>query len=255
MQSIRSTSLGLRRCASDAFGLKERESKEMKGLKHYFTKGELALWAGSVTVIIVAFCLFDRESYMTLIASLIGVTSLIFAAKGNPVSQALIIVFSILYGIVSFFFAYYGEMITYLGMTMPMAVIALIAWLRHPYKGNRAEVQVNRIGKKDVIMMFLLTTVVTVCFYFILEAFDTANLLPSTLSVATSFIAVYLTFRRSPYYAVAYAANDMVLIVLWVLAIMKDIHYVSVVVCFVMFFINDLYGFVSWRRMEKRQRK
>ena len=226
----------------------------MKKAQNYFTKTERILWFGSMTLILAAFCLFDRESYLTLVASLIGVTSLIFAAKGNPVSQALMIVFSILYGIISFSFAYYGEMITYLGMTLPMSVVALVAWLRHPYQGKKAEVQVNRIGKTDVIWMILLTTAVTVAFYFILEAFDTANLMPSTVSVTTSFLAVFLTFRRSPYYALAYAANDIVLIVLWVLASMEDIHYVSVVVCFVVFFANDMYGFISWRRMAKRQR-
>ncbi len=225
----------------------------MKRLTAYFTKIELILWFGSMTLILTAFCLFDRESYLTLIASLIGVTSLIFAAKGNPVSQVLMIVFSILYGIISYSFAYYGEMITYLGMTLPMSVVALVAWLRHPYKGKKAEVQVNRIGKTDVIWMVLLTTAVTVAFYFILEAFGTANLVPSTISVTTSFLAVFLTFRRSPYYALAYAANDIVLIVLWVLASLKDIHYVSVVVCFVVFFVNDMYGFISWRRMARRQ--
>lgn len=226
----------------------------MKNLKHYFTKGELALWFGSVALIVIAFVLLDRESYMTLVASLIGVTSLIFNAKGNPFGQVLMIVFSLLYGIISFTFAYYGEMITYLGMTLPMAVVALVAWLRHPYNGNKAEVQVNRIGKKEIVFLWLLTAVVTVGFYFILAAFDTANLLPSTVSVTTSFLAVYLTFRRSPYYAIGYAANDIVLIVLWVLATIEDMHYLSVVVCFVAFLANDIYGFISWRKMEKRQR-
>lgn len=225
----------------------------MKKATTYFTKTELALWLGSVLLILTAFCVFDRESYLTLIASLIGVTSLIFAAKGNPASQVLMIVFSILYGVISYSFAYYGEMITYLGMTLPMSVVALMAWLRHPYEGKKAEVQVNRIGKKDMAWAVFLTTAVTAAFYFILAVFDTANLLPSTVSVTTSFLAVFLTFRRSPYYALAYAANDLVLIVLWVLASMEDIHYVSVVVCFVVFFVNDMYGFISWRRMAKRQ--
>lgn len=227
----------------------------MKKLTNYFTKTELALWLGSVLLILIAFCMFDRESYLTLIASLIGVTSLIFAAKGNPVSQALMIVFSILYGIISFSFAYYGEMVTYLGMTLPMSVVALVAWLRHPYEGKKSEVQVNRIGRKDMVWAVVLTVAVTIAFYFILEAFHTANLLPSTVSVTTSFLAVFLTFRRSPYYALAYAANDIVLIVLWVLASLEDIHYVSVAVCFVVFFVNDMYGFVSWRKMAKRQCK
>ena len=63
----------------------------------------------------------------------------------------------------------------------------------------------------------------------------------------------YLTIKRSPYYAVAYAANDIVLIILWSLASVEEIRYLSVVVCFAAFFVNDIYGFVSWRRMEKRQ--
>lgn len=225
----------------------------MKKILAYFSKTEIVLWCISVLLVLVSFFVFDRENYLTLAASLIGVTSLIFNAKGNPFGQVLMIVFSVLYGIISYSFAYYGEMITYLGMTGPMAVFALISWLKNPFNGNKAEVKVNHLGKKEVLFMFLLTAAVTAVFYFILEYFNTANLLPSTLSVTTSFLAVYLTFRRSEYYAVAYAANDIILIILWILAAKTDVSYVSVIICFVTFLINDLYGFISWKRMHKRQ--
>ena len=105
----------------------------MMKLKAYFSKGEIILWSCSVMVIIISFCAFDRINYMTFCASLIGVTSLIFNAKGNPFGQLLMVVFSLLYGIISYTFSYYGEMITYLGMTMPMAIFALIAWVNNPY--------------------------------------------------------------------------------------------------------------------------
>lgn len=219
----------------------------------YFTKNELALWGGSVVLTLASFVAFDRTNFMTLAASLIGVTSLIFNAKGNPIGQALMIVFSLLYGAISYTFSYFGEMISYLGMTAPMALFALISWLRNPFKGNHAEVAVNRIGKWEYVGMYVLTVVVTLLFHFILDHFNTANIVPSTLSVATSFIAVYLTFRRSPYFALAYAANDAVLIVLWFLAAKENISYLSVIICFVMFLVNDLYGFINWKRMEKRQ--
>ena len=119
-----------------------------KKKNHYFKKREIALWLGSAVVIILSFCFFDRSNYLTLIASLIGVTSLIFCAKGNPVGQILMIVFSILYGIISYGFAYYGEMITYVGMTMPMAVFSLISWLRNPFGKSKLEVKVNNIKKR-----------------------------------------------------------------------------------------------------------
>ena len=225
----------------------------MKTIRTYFSKTELALWSVSVLFIIISFCIFDRESYLTLAASLIGVTSLIFNAKGNPIGQALMIVFSLLYGIISFTFSYYGEMITYLGMTMPMALFALISWLRNPYNGNKAEVKVNSISKKEQVLMWALTVIVTVVFFYILRYFNTANIVPSTLSVTTSFIAVYLTFRRCPTFALAYAANDIVLIVLWVMASVYDTKYISVVVCFVAFLVNDIYGYINWQRMKRRQ--
>lgn len=226
----------------------------MKRLLKYFTKIEKILWCSSVALIFTSFIIFDRENYMTLLASLIGVTSLIFCAKGNPIGQVLMVIFSIVYGIISYSFAYYGEMITYLGMSGPMAAFALIAWLKNPYKGKKSQVKVNKISKKEIAFMLIISVVVTILFYFILKYFGTANLIPSTLSIITSFIAVYLTFRRSPYFAFVYAINDLVLIVLWTLATLTDINYVSVLICFIVFFINDIYGFISWLRMERLQK-
>lgn len=226
-----------------------------KQKKYFFnlSKAEVVLWSVSIFTILLSFCLFDKENFLTLIASLIGVTSLIFNAKGNPFGQFLMVLFSLLYGIISFSFAYYGEMITYLGMTMPMSIFALISWLKNPYNGNKSEVKVNVIHKKEVFFMSVAAVIITGIFYFILKYFNTANLIPSTISVTTSFVAVYLTFRRSPYFALAYASNDIVLIILWIFASIYDAKYISVVVCFVAFLVNDIYGFVNWCKMKKRQ--
>lgn len=122
--------------------------------------------------------------------------------------KLLMVLFSMLYGMISYTCSYYGEMVTYLGMTMPMAVFALLSWLKNPYDGNRSEVEVNRISRFECIGMGGLAIVVTAAFYFILDFFQTANMIPSTISVTTSFAA---------------------------------------------FFVNDLYGFLSWKKMEKRQ--
>ena len=188
-----------------------------------------------------------------LIASIIGATYLIFNAKGNPIGQVLLIIFSVLYGIISYSFSYYGEMVTYLGMSTPMAVLAMISWLRNPYNGNRAEVKINSLKKPEIVFMFALTAIITFIFYFILKYFHTTNLIISTFSVTTSFLAVYLTLRRSRYFTLAYAANDIVLIILWILATLSDITYMSVTICFFMFLVNDIYGYINWTKMHKIQ--
>ncbi len=227
--------------------------KKNSNLKNYFSGIEITIWAVSAVLIVLSFIIFDRSNYLTIAASLIGATSIMLNAKGNPLGQLLMVLFSMIYGYISFSCAYYGEMITYLGMTMPMAIFALITWVIHPFKGIRSEVEVSRLDKKELVIMPALSLLVTVIFYFILKSLGTANIIPSTLSVTTSFLAVYLTFKRSPYFSLAYACNDIVLLVLWILASMESINYISVVVCFSVFLINDIYAFISWKKMEKRQ--
>lgn len=227
----------------------------MKKLFSYLSVWEWILWGASLLSIAVAFFAFDRVNYFTFISSLVGVSALTFCAKGHPIGQFLVIIFGIMYAVISFSYSYYGEVITYLGMTAPMAVFALISWLRNPYEKGKSEVKVNRIGWREILLMLLASAAVTVIFYFVLLIFGTENLIPSTISVTTSFIAIYLTARRSPFYAVAYAVNDLVLIVLWILASIEDVSYISVVVCFAVFLINDMYGFFNWMRMQKRQNK
>lgn len=219
----------------------------------YFTRFEKILWIVSVLAIIISFIIFGGDSFLDMIASIIGVSALILCAKGNFIGQILVIIFSTLYGYISYSFSYYGEMITYMCMTLPMAVIALISWLRNPYNGKKTEVKVYKVGPKEIAVMSFCTVIVTIVFYCILSVFNTANIVPSTFSVTTSFVAVYLTYKRSPYFALAYSVNDVVLIILWILAGIKDIRYFNMVVCFVIFFINDIYGFISWKKMEKMQ--
>ena len=221
-------------------------------LRIHLTRGEWALWLTSLAVVTIAFLLSGAADGLSIVASLIGVTALIFVAKGHPLGQLLTIVFGVLYGMISLRVRYYGEMITYLGMTAPMALLALITWLRNPYQDS-AEVAVRRMRRTDVAVMMLLALAATVLFYFILRAMGNAALAVSTLSVTTSFLASYLTAMRSPYYALCYAMNDLVLIVLWVISALVDPAGWAMVACFAMFFLNDMYGFVNWRRMEKRQ--
>lgn len=226
---------------------------KIRKMLSYFNSTEKLLWTISVVLITTSFVMFDRENYLTLIASLIGVTSLIFCAKGNPIGQILMIIFAVIYSVISFSSQYYGEMITYLGMTLPMCIFSLVSWLKNPFNGNKSEVTVKKITAKEVIFMFAITAIITFGFYFILKYFNTANLIPSTFSVSTSFVAAYLTFRRNPYFALAYASNDIVLIILWILASINNTSYISVVICFIVFLVNDLYGFFSWLKMMKRQ--
>lgn len=218
-------------------------------IKH-LSKKEWALWLGSLFVVAVSNLLSGDVDWLTFTAAMIGVTSLVFAAKGNVWAQILMIAFSILYGIISWRFQYWGEMITYLGMTMPMAIWSTITWYKNPSGTNSSEVAIQRLNRKHIRGLLFFGIAVTGGFYIILQALHTPNIIFSTISITTSFLAASLTMLRSSYYALGYAANDVVLIVLWLLASLENPGYVPVAVNFLIFFFNDMYGFVSWKRRE-----
>ena len=217
------------------------------------TKFEKILWLVSIVVVTASFLLTEPRDYLTLAASLIGVSALIFVAKGMVIGQVICVVFAVFYGIISFHFKYYGETITYLCMSAPASIAAIVSWLKNPFP-DTSEVKITKTTPKMVITAFGIATAITVVFYFILKFLNTENLLFSTLSVFTSMLAATFTHMRNPYYAIAYAANDIVLIILWILASIQSISYLPMIFCFIMFLFNDLYGFVNWKRLRKMQK-
>lgn len=225
----------------------------IKKLNAYFSGVEKLILVFSISLIITFFCIFDRENFLNLFLSVFGVISIMLSAKGNVIGKALSIFFGLAYGFISLSCAYYGEMITYWCMNVPMEVIALITWLKNPSKNSKYEVKINKIQGKEFALLGILSVAVTITFYFILKFLNTSNLLISTFSVFTSFTAVYLCYRRSPYFSLAFLFNDVVLIILWSITSLNDISYISVVICFVAFLFNDFYAFYNWNRLLKKQ--
>lgn len=213
------------------------------------TKKEWVLWLGSLSAVIISNIAVRNIDLLTLAATCIGVTALIFAAKGNVLSPILMTIFCILYTLISWRFHYWGEMITYLGMSLPMSVWSIITWAKNSSE-NSTSVAIQRLTPKHISGLIIFSVLTTLIFYFILRALNTPNIVFSTISITTSFLASSLTLLRSSYYALGYAANDIILIALWILASFKNPAYLPVAFNFMIFFINDLYGFISWKKRE-----
>lgn len=214
---------------------------------------EKILWAASAVCVTVLFCLVPQKNPLTLIATLVGITSLLFTAKGHVSGQFIQLVFCILYALVSLGFKYYGEAITYMGMTFPSDLFAAIVWLKNPSKKGKTEVRMAHLTPKKSAVAILASTAASFIFYFILKKLNTANLEISTVSVFTSMMASVLTIMRVPYYALAYAANDIVLIIMWIMASLENPVYVPMIFNFAVFLVNDLYGFFSWKKLRRLQ--
>ncbi len=215
-------------------------------------KFEWSLWIISLAAITASFFACGNTNYATLATSLIGVTSLIFAAKGNALAPTLMIAFSLIYAFVSYTFGYYGESLIYICMQLPVCIASLISWLKHP-SGKNGATKIGNFKPIYALIIAISVVAVTASFYFILRVLGTQNIIVSTVSVATSFVALFLMALRLPAYALAFVLNDIVLIVLWSFAVANSLNYLPMVICFSIFLINDTYSFICWTKRKKSQ--
>lgn len=232
----------------------------IKRVIKYFSVFEWALWLGGAAVILIGFFVGEHGgclSYLSLFASLSGITCVIFNAKGSVWGQGIAILFAVLYATLAYFNRYYGEMLIYLALMLPIHIASIVGWLKNRNKkSERLEVMINDISAVEYALFAVATVLVTVAFYFLLEALGTDNLIISTISLVTSLGAAYLMLRRCEYFALFFVANDVILIVLWSLKLATDgAAVIPSILSFALFLLNDSYSFISWKRIKRRQRR
>lgn len=83
-------------------------------------------------------------------------------------------------------------MITYLGMSMPMAIWSTITWSKNSIENNGSEVKIQKLNQKHILCLILGGTIVTYGLYLILQALETPNIVFSTISNYNKFFAAAL---------------------------------------------------------------
>lgn len=224
----------------------------MKLLKDW-TLFEKILLIGSILIVSATGIIFNSD-LLTPICSIVGIITALLLAKGKYMGQVFGLLIVILYSIVSFRNKFYGEVIIYLIIMLPMYVMGIISWIRHQDKKTNS-VEVNKISKQEWVIVALVSVVWFIGIYFLLKSFNTEELFVSSLSVLDSLFAIYLQIRRSKYSFYFYVINDLVLILLWgIPCIMGSFFLIPMLMNPIINLVNDIYGIVNWRKLEAVQR-
>jgi len=207
--------------------------------------------AGLALIITMSICF--KASWISAVAGIFGLSCVLFAAKGKIICVFLTWGMIVFYSILSFQNKYYGEVFINLCMMFPMTIIQLVAWIKN--LGKDYVVKVNSITKKEIIIVSIVALIAFVIFYFVLKVLNTSQLIFSTISIVTSVLATYFQSRRSKYGFLSFLFNDSVLCVLWAMATLQDIKNISMLIAVALYVVCDIYGFISWGIMQKRQQK
>jgi len=224
----------------------------MKLFKEW-TKFEKILSLGSIFVIILVGIIF-KSDLLTTSCSVVGVITAFLHAKGKNLGQVFGLIITFLYSIVSYKNRYYGEVLIYVVMMLPMYVLGIITWAKHKNTKTNS-VEVNTIKKKEWITILFLSIFIYIGIYYLLKQFNTNELLISTTSVLISLLAMYFQVRRSKHSFSFYLINDIILMMLWGIPVIKgNLLLFPMFINPIINFISDIYGLYNWKRMEKIQK-
>lgn len=226
----------------------------MKKIFKDWTKFEIILLCGSIISVVITGVLCD-SALLTIICSITGILCALTQAKGKIISQFIGLALVVLYSILSFQNKFYGEVLIYIFIMLPLFISGIISWIKNLNKETNI-VNENELQKREWIILIIISSVLFVGLYYLLKYFNTSQLFVSTLSMVTSLFATYLVARRSKYGFLFYIGNDIILFILWGLPVIQgNLLLIPMLVNPIINFINDSYGWKSWNNREENKVK
>lgn len=225
----------------------------MKNILKNWTKLENSLLFGSIIIVSLIGIIY-KSDLLTMSCSIVGIITALLLAKGKNLGQVFGVLITLLYSVVSFKNKFYGEVIIYIFLMLPMYIVGIISWIKHQNKATNS-VEINKITNREWIIIFIVSVIIFIAVYFLLKIFNTSEILVSTFSVIASIFAVYLQIRRSRFSFYFYVINDLILIILWGIPVVKG-NFLLLPMLFnpIINLINDSYGIINWRNLEKIQK-
>ncbi len=209
------------------------------------------LWLGLATTVILALSLYWKDSLMGIVSALTGVWCVIFTGKGKTSSFLFGTVNALLYAIIAYRAAYYGEVMLNLLYYLPCNVLGVILWNRHndPIKG---EVIKKRLSLKASLLVYPLTAAAVVGYGFVLKALGGALPFVDSLSTVLSIVAQILCLKRYAEQWILWIVVNAVTIVMWLMDFLHGGESIATLIMWTVFFLNSIFMYSKWYRDVKR---
>lgn len=101
----------------------------------------------SITLITIS-GIITKSEILTVLTSLVSILCALLQAKGKVISQFVGVLVIILYSIVSFQNQYYGEVIIYVLVLLPMYLVGIYSWMTNTNDATNT-VKQNDLSKKS----------------------------------------------------------------------------------------------------------
>jgi len=193
-------------------------------------------------------------SWLSVISMLTGLWCVILVAKGRIFNYYLGLIQVVTYAYIAYGYQLYGEVQLNLLYFLPMQFVGLYIWSKNKDQKVKDKVIVKFLSANQRLVAALVSCVAVWLYAGYLRGLgDPIPYLDST-STVLSIIAMVLMAWRYMEQWVLWIAVDIVSVWMWVLVVMNEgANDIALLVMWIAFLINAVYGFIMWIKMYKQQ--
>ena len=196
------------------------------------------------------------DTLLGLISSLSGMLCVVLVAKGKISNYYFGIVQTATYAYISYTYSLYGEAMLNGLFYLPIQFIGLYLWNRHKTNNSvRGEdVKVKKLTKKGWIILIAVSVAASLIYAEILYAIGSQQVRLDSVAVVLSIIAQILMLQRYAEQWVMWIIVNVLSVILWIVTLTTSGgNDYTVLVMWIAFLVNSIYGYINWLKMTGTQ--
>lgn len=208
-------------------------------------------WLVLSTVIMIALSIIWGDSTLALISGITGILGVVLAAKGKVSTYFFATINVAIYAFLTFNNHLYGEFMLNAFYYIPMNFVGFYLWSRHKDEDS-GEVEGKSLTPKQIVILLVAVTIVVLVYWQILSHIGGQLALIDAMSTVFSVVALIMQVARYAEQWLLWIIVNVVSVVMWVLLLGKDSSAVTMVVMWVAYLFNSVYGYYNWKKLAKK---
>ncbi|MDD3397137.1 MAG: nicotinamide riboside transporter PnuC [Clostridia bacterium] len=229
---------------------------EYENKKHIIGKFIKAYgWMFFAIAIMLSISIYLQDTFMGIASSLTGIICVILTAQGKKSCFIYGIINSVLYGIIAYQALYYGDAMLNIFYYTPIQILGWFVWKKNEDR-NSGVVVSKRMNRKQLAVLFIVTLSLTIVYGYILFLINGRLPYIDAITTILSIIAFFISIKCYLEQWILWIIVDMISVAMWIYYfIISDGQLVAILIMWLVFLANAIYGYISWLKRNKKNIK
>jgi len=209
------------------------------------------IWMGVAVTLILILSIIAKTEILKIIASVCGVIYMLGVAKEKRTSQVFGFINTAIYAYLMFSDKVYGSAIYNAFYCLPMLVYTYFTWGKSKEK---SKLKVTSYSITDRCHLIMGAIILVTVYYVIATRFGVNYALVDALTITCGVFGMYAISKKKIEQWYAFIIVNIANISMWIIESIKNPSNATMVLMFVIYMINNIYGFFVWKKQIKKDK-